>query len=153
MKIVNLLYRQIRKTFSKRYPRLYSFCDDRKSQIKFFFAGSSAALVNLLFLIILHGWLAWSLVLSTSLAFIISFAVSFNLQKFWAFRNYHYKKIPQQLGLYLLNAIVGLSLNGFLMHLLVNIWGLWYLLAQIAVSLTIGLYNFLVYNFIIFRRR
>jgi putative flippase GtrA len=153
MKFINKSYFKIKQVFFRRYPRLYWLCDRRKSSIKFFFAGSTAAAVNLLFLFIFHGCFKWGLVFSTSLAFILSFIVSFTLQKFWAFRNYYYKKIPVQLVLYIINAIIGLNLNGFLMHLLVNKLGIWYLLAQVGVSLLIGLYNFLIYNFVIFRKK
>jgi len=153
MKFINKIYAKVREVFSEKYPKLYGICEGYKSQIKFFFAGTSAALINLLFLIFFHGLLKWGLVLSTSLAFIVSFFLSFTLQKFWAFRNYHYDKVPIQLVLYIINAVIGLSVNGFLMHLLVNKWGVWYLLAQVAVSLSIGLYNFLIYTFIIFRKK
>lgn len=153
MELVNKLYGNIRMIFFKSYPRLYNVCNNRKSQIKFFFAGSTAALVNLLLLILFHDWIGWGLIISTSVAFVLSFSVSFTLQKFWAFRNYHYNKIPTQFILYIINAVIGLTINGFLMHLLVNKWEIWYLLAQIGVSMLIGLYNFLVYNFIIFKTK
>src|SRR5680860_531298 len=153
MKFINKMYAKVRKIFSGKYPKLYGICENRKSQIKFFFAGSSAALVNLIFLLVFHGWFKWGLVLSTSLAFIVSFFLSFTLQKFWAFRNYHYGKIPVQFVLYIINALIGLSINGFLMHLLVNKWGIWYLLAQVGVSMIIGLYNYLIYRFVIFRKK
>jgi putative flippase GtrA len=152
MKFINNNYKKIRHIFLRRYPVIYQICERRKSSIKFFFSGSTAALVNLLFLVLFHGLIGWPLVLSTSLAFILSFLVSFTLQKFWAFRNYHYKKIPVQFGLYFINAIIGLNVNGFLMHLLVNKWGTWYLLAQVIVSMIIGGYNFLAYNFVIFKK-
>jgi putative flippase GtrA len=121
--------------------------------IKFFFAGSTAAVIDLLFLFLFHGILKWGLVLSTSLAFILSFAVSFTLQKFWTFRNYSQKRIPVQFVLYIGNAFIGLNINGFLMHVFVNKLNIWYLLAQILVNLIIGVYNFFVYKFIVFRTK
>lgn len=151
MSFINNLYFKFKNLFSLRYPRLYGVCDNRKYIIKFFFAGSSAAIVNLFFLYLFHGVFGWGLVFSTSLAFVLSFIVSFALQKFWTFRNYSQKKIPAQLSLYILNAFIGLNINGFLMHYLVNTWEIWYIFAQIAVILLLGLYNFVVYKFIIFR--
>lgn len=153
MKFVNRKYFSLKNRFSTRLPRIFKIVDKRKIAIKFFFAGSSAAAVNLLFLIIFHGWFRWGLIFSTSLAFIISFLVSFTLQKFWTFRNYHYKRMPVQLVLYLINAVIGLNLNAFLMHLLVNRFQLWYVLAQIGVTILIGGYNYLAYHFIVFRQR
>ncbi len=153
MKFINKMYRKVRTIFSGKYPKLYRVCENRKSEIKFFFAGASAAFINLLFLIIFHGWFKWGLVLSTSLAFLLSFFLSFTLQKFWTFRNYHYDRITIQFALYIINALIGLSVNGYLMYFLVNRWGLWYLLAQVVVNVLIGLYNFFIYNFVIFRKK
>ncbi len=151
MSFINNLYTKIKSLFVAHHPHFYGFCDRRKSIIKFFFAGSLAAIVDLIFLYFFHGIFSWGLVLSTSLAFILSFVVSFTLQKYWTFRNYSQKKMPLQLSIYILNALVGLNINGFLMHVLVNNWGIWYILAQIAVILLVGLYNFIVYKFIVFK--
>ena len=52
----------------------------------------------------------------------------------------------------MLNAFIGLNLNGALMHLLVNEYNVWYLLAQVIVSVVIGTYNFFIYRFIIFKK-
>ncbi|MFA6513680.1 MAG: GtrA family protein [Patescibacteria group bacterium] len=153
MPVINRLYLQFKNLFSTRYPGLFYTCEKRKSVIKFFFAGSTAALVDLVFLFLFHGIFKWNLVLSTSLAFILSFAVSFTLQKFWTFRNYSQKRIPVQFVLYIGNAFIGLNINGFLMHLLANKLGIWYLLAQVIVNVMIGVYNFFVYKFIVFRTK
>lgn len=151
MSFINNLYSKFRSLFLAHYPRLYCVCNRRKYIIKFFFAGSSAAIVDLIFLYFFHGVFKWGLVFSTSLAFILSFIVSFSLQKFWTFRDYSHKKIPLQLSLYILNAIIGLNVNGFLMHYLVNTWEVWYMIAQVIVILLIGLYNFIIYKFIVFK--
>jgi putative flippase GtrA len=152
MPVINNLYIRFKKFFSFRWPNFFAACEKRKSVIKFIFAGSSAAAVDLIFLYLFHGVLLWHLVVSTSLAFILSFAVSFTLQKFWTFRNYSQKKIPVQFVLYIGNAFIGLNLNGFLMHYTVNRLHIWYLLAQILVNILIGIYNFFIYKFIVFRK-
>ena len=151
MPLINSLYKKFRIWFNQSWPRIYTICNRRKSVVKFFFAGASAAAVDLLFLFLFYGILKWNLVLSTSLAFILSFAVSFTLQKFWTFRNNCQKKIPIQFVLYITNAVIGLNINGFLMHTLVYDFGLWYLLSQVIVNIGIGVYNFFVYKFIVFR--
>lgn len=151
MPLINSLYKRFRLWLSCSWPKIYTICNRRKSVVKFFFAGASAAAVDLLFLFLFYGVLKWNLVLSTSLAFILSFAVSFTLQKFWTFRNRCPKKIPVQFVLYITNAVIGLNINGFLMHTLVYDFGLWYLLSQVIVNIGIGVYNFFVYKFIVFR--
>ena len=151
MSFISNLYSKLKSTLATRFPKVFKIINKYKSIVKFIFAGGSATLVNLLLLYLFHGLLAWGLILSTSLAFIFAFLVSFILQKFWTFRNYNKEKMPLQLALYLTNSFIGLSLNGLFMHLLVNKLGIWYLLAQVIVSLTIAVYNFLVYKFIIFK--
>ncbi len=150
MPFINNLYFRFRNFFSGRFPQLYALCNRLKSPLKFFIAGSLAGLTDLVFLYCFHGLLKWEIVFSTSLAFVLSFLVSFTLQKFWTFRNYSQKKALKQLALYLGNAFIGLNINGFLMHLSVNKLGVWYLLAQIAVNLLIGIYNFIIFKYIVF---
>lgn len=152
MPLINSLYFRFKNFFSAHWPNLFAHCEKRKSVIKFIFAGSSAAAVDLIFLYLFHGLFKWELVLSTSLAFILSFVVSFTLQKFWTFRNYSQKKIPIQFVLYITNAFIGLNLNGIMMHYSVNKMHVWYLFAQILVNIIIGVYNFFIYKFIVFRK-
>ncbi|MFA5023644.1 MAG: GtrA family protein [Patescibacteria group bacterium] len=151
MPLINKLYFRFRHFFSDRFPKIYCFCDNRKSIVKFFIAGCFAGATDIVFLFLFHGLLKWELVLSTSLAFVLSFLVSFTLQKFWTFRNYDEKETVNQLFLYILNAFIGLNINGFLMHLLVVKFNIWYILSQIMVNLFLGFCNFLIYKFIIFR--
>ena len=153
MPFINDLYCRFRHSFAARSPRLYSICDRRKGIIKFFIAGGLAGGSDLILLFVFHGLLGWGIVFSTSAAFILSFLISFNLQKFWTFRNYGRDRMAGQLFLYILNAVIGLNINGALMHLLVNSWSVWYLLAQVIVNLGLGAWNFLIYKFIIFKVR
>jgi len=84
----------------------------------------------------------------------LSFILSFYLQKFWAFNDSsRHGKTAGQLFLYLLNALIGLNLNGFLMHFLVSYYQVWYLLSQVMVIALIGVLNFMVYKFIIFKKK
>ena len=150
MPVINNLYFRFRNFFSTRWPQVYSFCDQRKSFFKFLVAGCFSGGSDLVFLYILFGLFKVSIVLATSVAFILSFLVSFALQKFWTFRNYSQDKVAKQIFLYILFAFVGLNLNGVFMHILVNRYNVWYLLAQFMVNLVIGFLNFLTYKFIIF---
>ena len=151
MSIISDWYNKFRHYFFRRYPRSYTFCNNHKSLIKFIFAGGLSGGTDLLLLFIFHGLLGLDIVFSTSLAFILSFLISFSLQKFWTFRNYHRGKMIHQLFLYMSNAFLGLGLNAILMHLLVNKYNVWYILSQLVVNLAIGFWNFVVYRFIIFK--
>ena len=151
MSFINNLYFKFRHYFSHYFPKIYCLCEKHKRVVKFFIAGSVAGISDLIFLYILHGLLKVEIVMSTSIAFILAFLISFTLQKFWTFRNYSRQKMFNQLFLYILNAVIGLSLNGLFMHLLVNGCHVWYIFSQIIVNLLIGFLNFLIYKFIIFR--
>ncbi|MFZ4631825.1 MAG: GtrA family protein [Patescibacteria group bacterium] len=148
---INRLYFKFRNFLSCQHPKLYCFCDNRKSVIKFFFAGCVASTTDLVFLYIFHSLFHWGIVVSTSLAFILSFIVSFNLQKFWTFRNFNNNKTARQFALYMLNAFVTLNLNGIFMHTLVVELNIWYLLSQVIVNVVIGIYNFFIYRLVVFK--
>lgn len=145
------IYNRIRDNFTHRCPGVYEFCKHRQHVIRFMIAGGLAGAVDLTLLFIFHGPLRINVVAATTLAFILSFLVSFTLQKFWTFKHQRGRKTGGQLFLYTLNTIIGLYLNGALMHWLVNREHVWYLLAQVLVGLTLATGNFLVYKFIVFK--
>jgi putative flippase GtrA len=147
------LYRKVRLNFQSTLPAVYDFCSRHKSVVKFTIAGGLASVVDLILLYFFHDPLGLDIVVAATLAFILSFLISFSLQKFWTFRDYGRGRTAGQFLLYFVNAVIGLNLNGFLMHLLVNRYGVWYLLAQVIVIGAIGLGNFLVYKFIIFKKK
>ncbi len=149
---ISKLYFKFRNYFSCHFPRLYRICDKYKILVKCSFSGVTVGLIDLTLLFILYHIFSWPLVVSTSIAFIFSFFLSFSLQKFWTFRNFNQSKTARQLILYFMNAFIGLNLNGFFMHLLVNQYHIWYLSAQIIVILVIGIYNFAIYNLVIFKK-
>ncbi|MBN2884391.1 GtrA family protein [Patescibacteria group bacterium] len=151
MSIINNLYKRFGKFLASNYPKIFYFCEKRKAIVKFFVAGSSAAVVDLIALYLFHGVFRWEIVLSTSLAFLLSFFISFSLQKLWTFRNYNKKRLPHQLVLYIGAAFISMNLNALAMHLMVNNWHIWYLLSQIAVNVFLGIINFFIYKFIVFR--
>ncbi len=146
-------YASSRAIFSGRWPALYRACERHKNIIKFILAGGTATGLNLALLFIFHGLLKLELLVATSAAFILSFLVSFALQKFWTFRDSRQDKMVGQLFVYMGNACIGLGLNGYLMHILVEKFLVWYLLAQIIVSLVIAVWNFLVYKFFVFKKK
>jgi putative flippase GtrA len=153
MPLISRYYDSFRQYLASHFSNVYKFCNQHKSIVKFIVAGCLATGTDLLLLYIFHGVVHLGLVLSTSLAFILAFLISFSLQKFWTFRNYRPDKMAGQLCWYMLNALLGLYLNAVAMHTLVNKFQVWYLLSQVIVNLLLGVWNFLVYKFIIFTDR
>lgn len=91
-------------------------------------------------------------IISACLAFILSFFVSFFLQKFWTFRDADKEIIYKQMGVYLAVAMVNLALNGVLMYILVDGFKIWYMLAQIIASGLIAVESYWIYKLFIFNK-
>lgn len=152
MKIVISLLNKFKVLIARYFPRFYAFLLRYKKIIKFLVAGAMTGGMDLLVLYLLHGLGHMEIVRATSLAFIFSLWLSFRLQKVWTFSNHSQEDFYKQMFLYLGVIFINLNLNAWAMHLLVNRYQVWYLLAQLIVSAFIGLESFLVYRFIIFRQ-
>ncbi len=119
---------------------------------RFIVAGSSGAATDLLILFILvdvvHLWYLASAVI----AFIVSWFVSFGMQKFWTFqdKDHSAEVLKSQAALFLAVALGNLGLNTALMYVFVDILNLWYLLAQVAAALLIAVESFFVYKLFVF---
>lgn len=133
-------------------PKLLDLIYKYKQIIKYLFAGGLAALTDfaILFLLVdvIHIWY----VTSSVLAFAIAFGVSFYLQKFWTFRDGDLDKIYKQLAVYLAVGLANLGLNTLFIYILVDKFGLWYMLAQVLISGVIAIWSFLIYKFLIFKK-
>jgi len=116
-------------------------------------SGGIAGGVDLGVLYICHGLLNINVIVSTSIAYILSFWVSFYLQKFWTFNNQDQHRVWSQICIYIVIAFINLNLNGYLMHIFVNRWQVHYLWSQLIVSILIGLESFVAYKFIVFRKK
>ena len=110
-------------------------------------------MVNLVLLYIFTDIFKIWYLFSSILAFCVAFFVSFFLQKYWTFRDRDQEKIYRQMGLYLAVALTNLGLNTLLMYLSVDLFKIWYLLAQVFVTAVIAVESFLIYKFFIFNRQ
>jgi putative flippase GtrA len=121
--------------------------------LRYLIAGSIATAVqfSVLYLLtdIVKIWYLWA---SIS-AFIFTYITSFTLQKFWTFRDKRTEVIGSQAALSLGVALVNLGLNAWGMYLLVDGMGFWYIYAQIIVTGIIAFESFVMYKFIIFRKK
>ncbi len=152
MKFLDKTYFKFRNRFSCLLPITYNFCERRKAFFKFFIAGGLSSLVDIFLLFFFHGFLYINLVVATTLAYILSFLLSFFLQKIWTFRDFNRERVFRQFMLYIPSVFIALNLNALFMHILVNKFNILYLLAQLLVNTVIGLMNFFVYKFVIFKK-
>ncbi len=120
--------------------------------VRFIISGGAAAVVYFLLLYFFTEilWL-WYLI-SSAVAFILSFLVSFVLQKFWTFRDsrLHAHVVWRQLILHVLVAVVTLLINTGILFILVDIAGLWYMFAAFITAFVLGILSFFIYRIFIF---
>lgn len=138
---LSLIFRM--KTFLKHFF-------DRYRSARFLVAGGTAAAVHLGVLFILTDIFRLWYMFSTTVGFLAAFFVSFLLQKFWTFQDAGRERLRAQLALYFILAVCNLFLNALLMYFFVDVRGVWYLLAQVAVSGGIALESFFLYRTFIF---
>lgn len=122
----------------------------RKTIVKFIISGGVATFTDLALLYVLTNYAGYWYLFSAILAFIAAFFVSFFLQKFWTFRDNGREKMYSQMTRYFIVGSINLAINTLGMYLVVDIFGIWYLLAQIIVSAVIAFESFLIYKYAIF---
>ncbi|MDD3711450.1 MAG: GtrA family protein [Patescibacteria group bacterium] len=146
------MYRSVIKKISLFFPRLFRVLFVNRVFIKFFLTGLLTLSSDLLFLFIFYKIASLPLVVSTSLAFIISFLINFYFHKFWTFRDDN-REVYIQLLKYFLLAFVNLLINAKLMHLMVYRFNIFYLLSQAISASVLGIENFLIFNHFIFKKK
>lgn len=149
MKVANDILSLVKGICLEKNPGFFQFCSKRRPLFKFSLVGIFTSILDLVGLFFFHKLLHLPIVSATTLAFIFSFLLTFRFHKHWTFQGVRTKS--SQYTLYIANIFACLNFNALLMHFLVNKLGIWYLVSQLAVNLTIGLYNFLIYRFVIFK--
>lgn len=133
--------------------RAHDFLFEKRKPLKYIIAGGTAASVDIGTLYILKSVLGLSLRPAVALSFLFGFAVSFTLQKFWAFEENTTTKVHKQAVSYFVVSIINFLLNLELMTLLVVDLHVWYILAKILVSGGIAFSSFFVYRNLIFKNK
>lgn len=121
--------------------------------IRYLIAGGTAACVNLAILYIFtHYFNLWYL-LSSVIAFLLAFCVSFGLQKFWTFKDHVTDDLHKQGGVYLLITLINLGINTLLMYMFVDHFGLHYLPAQVLTGGLLAVVSYYAYGKFVFNRK
>ncbi len=116
--------------------------------LRFLIAGGTATVVNLAVLFALTDLAGIWYLLSSGIAFTVSFGVSFSMQKYWAFRNKDLDKVSRQLPMHLTLAMFNLVLDIAIVYLLVDLFGIWYIFAQIIAAALIAIESFFAFRWI-----
>ncbi len=119
--------------------------------IKYVIAGGTAAIVNIAFLYLFTDIIGIYYLISTTIAFIIAYFVSFYLQKFWTFRDNSKDQLARQMSVYFIVGLANLAVNDAGMYILVDWVKLYHILAQIIMGALIAISSFLIYKYMIFK--
>lgn len=145
------MYEFIRQTLVAAFPRLAGFVFRYKVGIKYLISGGTAAVVDLGLLYLLTDVAGLWYLLSAVIAFVFSLLTSFLLHKFWTFRERSLTRMKKQFIFFTALALFNLGLNVALMYVLVETFGVWYLIAQFFIIGGIALMNFVINKSITFR--
>ncbi len=118
--------------------------------VRYVISGGTAAGVDLAFIYLFTDIFHIYYLYSSVMAFVIAFVISFTLQKFWTFQDGSVERWEKQATIYFFVAVGNLALNTFYMYILVDYFGLWYLLSQVIAGLTVALSSFFIYRKFIF---
>ena len=116
--------------------------------IRFIIAGGSAFSVNISLLYIFTEFLGLWYIFSATLAFLFSFLVGFSLNKFWTFANSSTDFIHNQILVYLGINLSNLIINNVLLYVMVESFGVWYILAQAIASIFLAFESFFLYRWL-----
>jgi len=120
--------------------------------VRYLFSGGTAAVTDLVLLYVFtdicHIWY----LVSSVLAFLVAFGVSFVLQKFFTFQDHGTEGMHRQAMIYFAVTSTNLVLNTGLIYLFVQYTGMNYIIAQIVTSILIAIESYLVYQAFIFKK-
>ena len=91
------------------------------------------------------------LLVANSISFIIGALFGFLMHKFWSFSGDHKLKTRHQLGAFIAVAVFNFFIVNLLIAILVNYVHINAYIAKILVILLITLWNFIIFNRVIFR--
>lgn len=132
------------------YARANTFYPSSMQIVRFIISGGTATTVNLGILFALtHLFSLWYL-LSSVIAFMAAFWVSFMMQKFWTFEDSSRNRLQSQALAYLLIIIIGLGINTALIYTFVEYVYMHYLLAQLISGILIAFINYFSYKRLVF---
>lgn len=121
--------------------------------VRYLISGGTAAASNLAFLFLLVHFGGVYYLYASILAFIMSIAVSFTMQKFWTFRDKPLHDVHAQFTRYVAVVLSNLLINTAIIYLLVEKAGIWYLLAQLSATAVIAVTGYFGYRHFVFRDR
>lgn len=145
-------YQKFLLFFKEKFPKIFYFIFQHRKVFKFLISGGSAAVVTIITLFVLTDLIGIWYVLSSAIAFMFGFLVSFTLQKFWTFQDMRKDKAKSQAVFYFIVTVINLGLNTLGIFLFVDYLNFHYLLAQFIVAMLLACITYFIYSKLIFNR-
>lgn len=120
---------------------------------RFIIAGSIGAITHFSILILLAEYGGFSIIFSTTMAFLVASVVSFTLQKLWTFESYDIRAVPSQMFLYVSVTVLNMALNALSMYAFTQKLEWHYLVAQFIISSLIAIESYMLYKYFVFQPR
>ena len=134
------------------FVKIFQWAKKQEQIFRYLIAGGFAFAVNIIVLYALTDILGIYYQVSTVGAFLVSFLVSFTLQKFWTFQDNSNDQLHLQLPLYLTMQLVNLGLNAGLMYVFVEYLHIWYILSQVIITSVLAVIVFFINKYYIFKQ-
>jgi glycosyltransferase involved in cell wall biosynthesis/putative flippase GtrA len=119
--------------------------------IRYIFSGGLAAVTNLVLLWLFIYEFHIFYLLSTILAFVFAFCVSFVMQKFFTFQDHGKEGVHGQAAIYLVVTGINLLINTGLMYLFVDKAHVNPIVSQIVIAVILAIESYVVYGMFIFK--
>lgn len=119
--------------------------------VHYLIAGGASTGINLLVFYAATSWLHIWYVAAAVLSFVIGFAASFTLQKFWTFGDGRKDVMADQAVRYMVITLMNLGLNALGLYALVEWLHVPHLIAQVVMLALIACESFFLYR-LVFRR-
>jgi putative flippase GtrA len=128
-------------------PRL---TETMRALIRFGLTGILATITHVMVFVLLVEFIHWRPVFASVPAFAVAVGVSYFLNYRWTFTatGPHRVLLPR----FIVVSVTGLCLNLLITYLFVDVWGLWYGLALLAIIIVIPLSTYLLSRFWVFQR-
>lgn len=142
------------KEYIKDSNFLYKYFSDHRLMMRYLIVGIVGATVNIFSLYILTSMIGIWYITSALFSFIASLIVAFFLQKFWTFKDPLFTKrhALRQATLYTASSVSLLTLNVLFLYILVDFFGMWYLLAQFFSLGIVAIASFMFNKAVTFKK-
>lgn len=115
-----------------------------KQAVRFCIAGAAGVIAYYAALYGLTEYLGVWYVASAVIGFILNTGLNFTLQKFWTFQNKETGMVGRQLVLYVVMTICFLIGNTGFLYLMVQYLHMWYIGAQVILTVVISILSFII---------